>query len=382
MPVFRAFFKILKSQKVSIAVYIGIFLAITLIYSESGGSSATTNFEESIARVAIFNEDEVNEITEGLKDYLAPHAEYVEIEDSAERIQDALFFRAAEYVIRIPKGFTQQLMKGEQPKLSCITIPDSSVGVYIELSIEEYLNTCKLYFNNVDGLTKEQVAEYVKKDLAIQTEVRVEEVNKNNGIISYINYLAYAFLSIFTVGLSAIINVLNKNIIKRRNSCSPMKPNNINLQILLGCIVFTIVVWGVLTGIGFIINEQSIFTEKGIYFAINSFVLALCTASISFLVGIVIKDKRTTSFISNILSLGLCFISGVFVPQSFLGSEVIKIACFNPIYWFVKANEGINTATNITLSSDVVGAIGIQVVFAAVIIMIALVISKRKKLDY
>ena len=161
-----------------------------------------------------------------------------------------------------------------------------------------------------------------------------------------------------------------------------MKPNNINLQILLGCIVFTIVVWGVLTGIGFIINEQSIFTEKGIYFAINSFVLALCTASISFLVGIVIKDKRTTSFISNILSLGLCFISGVFVPQSFLGSEVIKIACFNPVYWFVKANEGINTATNITLSSSVVRAIGIQVVFAAVITMIALVISKKKKLDY
>ena len=382
MPVFKAFFKILKSQKVSIAVYIGIFLAITLIYSGVGGSSATTSFEESITRVAIFNEDESNEITEGLKDYLAPHAEYIEMEDSSERIQDALFFRAVEYVIRIPKGFTQQLMKGEQPQLSCIIIPDSSAGVYIDLLIEEYLNTCKLYLNNVDGLTKEQIAEYVKKDLSIQTEVKLKEANKKNNLINYINYLAYAFLSIFTVGLSAIINVLNKSMIKKRNSCSPMKPNNINLQILLGCTVFTVVVWGGLTGIGFVINQQSIFTEKGICFGINSFVLALCTASISFLVGLIVTDKKTTIFICNILSLGLCLISGVFVPQSFLGSEVIKIACFNPVYWFVKANEGINTATNITLSSSVVRAIGIQVVFAAVITMIALVISKKKKLDY
>lgn len=382
MPVFKAFFKVLKSQRASMSVYIGIFLIITLIYSGMGGGNATASFEESMTKVAFFNEDDSNEIVEGLKTYLAPHAEYVEIEDSAESIQDALFFRSVEYIIRIPKDFTEKLVSGQETQLNCVAIPDSSASVYIGLLTDEYLNTCKLYINNVNGLSKQQIAEYALKDLSIQTEVKLESNNEKSGLINYINYLAYAFLSIFIVGLSTIMNVFNKSSIKKRNSCSPMKQNNINLQILLGCIVFTLIVWGIMTGIGFIINSESVFTQRGIWFSINSLVLALCAASISFLIGIVIKDKKSNTFISNIVSLGLCFISGVFVPQSFLSEEVLKVACFNPVYWFVKANNGIDTVVNIASTPSILEAIGIQIIFIIAIIMIALVISKRKRVSY
>ena len=250
MPIFKAFFKVLKSQKASMAVYIGIFLAITLLYSGMGGSGMTTGFEESVAKIAFFNEDkESSEIVKGLKDYLAPHAEYVEVQDSLESLQDALFFREVEYIIRVPEGFIEKIMNGEGSQLNCTSIPDSSASVYINLLINEYLNTCKLYINNVNGLSEQQISEYVLKDLSVQTAGKLENAKESNGLVNYINYLAYAFLSIFIVGLSTIMNVFNKSIIRKRNSCSPMKQNHINLQILLGCTVFTVVVWGGMTAV-------------------------------------------------------------------------------------------------------------------------------------
>lgn len=382
MPIFKAFFKILKSQWVSITVYIGISLLIILMDSGMAGDNITLGFEESITRVAFFNEDGSSEMIEGLKTYLAPHVEYVQLEDSSEMLKDALFYRQVEYIIRVPKGFTEKMISGEETKLDCSTIPNSSNSVYIDLLINEYLNTCKLYTNNVDRLSDQQVAEYVLKDLGIQTEVKLENAKENKGLINYIKYLPYAFLSIFIVGLSTIMNVFNKSMIKKRNSCSPIKQNNISLQILLGCIVFTLAVWSIMTGFGFIINKESIFTQKGIWMSINTLVLALCVASISFLIGISIKDTKAITFLSNILSLGLCFISGVFVPQSFLGDEVLRIACFNPIYWFIKAHDGINMATNIAKTPGILEAIVIQIVFAVVIAMIALVIGKKRRLNY
>jgi ABC-2 type transport system permease protein len=45
----------------------------------------------------------------------------------------------------------------------------------------------------------------------------------------------------------------------------------------------------------------------------------------------------------NVLTLGMSFISGVFVPQAILGKTVLTIAQFTPVFWFVKANIAIES---------------------------------------
>jgi ABC-2 type transport system permease protein len=118
-----------------------------------------------------------------------------------------------------------------------------------------------------------------------------------------------------------------------------------------------------------------------VLFWLNSFTFALVILSVSYLIGISVKSRKAISAISTAASVGLAFLSGMFVPQEFLGSPVLKVASFTPVYWFVKANNAIETVTQATWSqlSGIASYMAIQLGFAAAIISIALVVSKRKR---
>jgi ABC-2 type transport system permease protein len=69
------------------------------------------------------------------------------------------------------------------------------------------------------------------------------------------------------------------------------------------------------------------------------------------------------------------------VPQQVLTAPVLKVARFTPSYWYVKAYNAIQGITSLHWSnlSEVIGCMAIQLGFAAAIISIALVVSKRKR---
>ncbi len=83
---------------------------------------------------------------------------------------------------------------------------------------------------------------------------------------------------------------------------------------------------------------------------------------------------------SNIISLGLSFISGAFVPQFLLSEGVLTLARFTPTYWFVKAN---NTIAEATVSGEVLknilGYIGIEFLFTLAFFVLSLAIAKSNR---
>ena len=86
---------------------------------------------------------------------------------------------------------------------------------------------------------------------------------------------------------------------------------------------------------------------------------------------------------SNVVSLGCCFISGVFVPQQYLGKTVLSIASFNPTYWYVKANNEISALVNFSKENlmPIFMSMAIILCFAIAIFAITLVIIKQKRLS-
>jgi ABC-2 type transport system permease protein len=154
-----------------------------------------------------------------------------------------------------------------------------------------------------------------------------------------------------------------------------------NLQILLGNIIFAAACWGIMIIGSFVLNGDQMLTTNALYFCINSFVFTLTALSLSFLVGIAVKSGNAQSAAANVIALGLSFISGVFVPHELLGRNVLAMARFTPTYWYVKANDTINSLTNFNMEnlSPVYESILIQLGFAVALLSVALVISKRKQ---
>ncbi len=386
MIVFKTYFKIIKKLSSQLSIYLVIFLGLAVLFSFMGSTNQVDKFTQSKTRVAFINNDEHSVLIKNFKDFLEKHSIYVDLEDKTEKLQDALFFREVEYIARIPAGFTAAIMSGKDTMIDKTVVSGSTSSIYTDMLINKYFNTAKLYVKNYKSITQEELVKQIEKDLSVETNVEIMtsggKAVDTSETENYFNYLAYILISVIILGVSSIMMVFNNLNLKRRNLCSPIRNTSINIQILLGNIVFSIACWGLMIILAFILYKDKMFNINTLYFCINSLVLTLTILSMSFLVGIVIKSKNAQSGISNVLSLGLCFLSGVFVPQNLLGENVLAIAKFTPTYWYVKANRVIGNLTNFSADNlaPVITSLLIELGFAIALVSIALVMSKRKQL--
>ncbi len=386
MIVFKTYFRIIKKQFVQLSIYLIVFMALAILFTFIGSDKSVDTFTQSKAKVAFINQGQDTVLIQGLKDYLSEHSIFVELGDNTVELQDALFFREVEYIVRIPADFTKDFMSGKVVEIDKTTVSGSISGIYTDLLVNKYLNTARLYAKNYKGITQNELVEQVDKDLAIETEVEMKvfkgKAADSTATRSFYNFMPYVLINIIILGVSSIMMVFNDVKLKRRNLCSPVSNTSVNIQILLGNIVFSVSCWAFLVIISFILYRQDMFEMNALFFCINSLVLTLTILSMSFLIGILIKSKNAQAGVSNILSLGMCFLSGVFVPQEFLGENVLYIAKFLPTYWYIKANKAVSDLSNFNFDNigPIISYMLIELGFAAAIISITLVLSKRKQL--
>jgi ABC-2 type transport system permease protein len=114
---------------------------------------------------------------------------------------------------------------------------------------------------------------------------------------------------------------------------------------------------------------------------LNALIFTIVCLSIGFLAGKYIKSGVAQSAFTNVVSLGVSFISGVFVEQELLGDTVLKIASFTPGYWYVRAVSAIRNLSAYSLGNitPVFYDMLIQLGFAAAFVIIALVSAKQKR---
>ena len=93
------------------------------------------------------------------------------------------------------------------------------------------------------------------------------------------------------------------------------------------------------------------------------------------------KNSNMLNGLSNIVSLGMCFLSGVFVPMSVMDKKVLKIAQFLPVYWYEDINETLARYHSVSgnIATDIWKSLGIEVMFALAFVSVILALSKYKR---
>ena len=118
-----------------------------------------------------------------------------------------------------------------------------------------------------------------------------------------------------------------------------------------------------------------------IYYLLNALMMLLVALALSYLIGIVAKNTNMLNGIVNVLSLGMSFLCGVFVPLGYMNPSVRKVAMFLPVYWYEKANDlltGFGSITG-TVRVEVLQCIGIQFVFTAALVCVTMALAKKKQ---
>ena len=85
--------------------------------------------------------------------------------------------------------------------------------------------------------------------------------------------------------------------------------------------------------------------------------------------------------ITNIVSLGICFLSGVFVPMNIMNKKVLRVAQFLPVYWYENVNETLSRYHIVSgkIAVDIWKSMGIEAMFIAAFVFMILAISKYKQ---
>lgn len=389
MQVFKTYFKIMKKQMVSVLLYAVMFLAINIIltFTVFNKDSSIPQFKESKVPILLINEDGPSPLIDHFKAYLEKYVSFKNIGEGEKAKKDALFSRAVSYILTIPAGFTEDMLAGKEIRLSKEIVPDSADAVSVDTAINNYLNTAKLFLKYFPENSMEELNAHINAALAEDTPVALDAKQKKSDIISwtfisyYYNYLGYIIITCFILAVSTVMLSFHGIDIRRRHFASPLTGRSYNAQLILANLVFVLAYLAVFMAAGYICNPNRKLDQNLLLTWGNVFLFALTVLSISYLIGITVKGKNAVQALSTLLSLSLAFISGMFVPQQFLGEPVLKLASFTPAYWYVKANNEIAGLTKFNFEnlSGILMSMVIQLGFALAIISIALVVNKRKR---
>lgn len=382
MPVFKCFFKIISKNRTSIFIYVGIFTALTLLFSASSKSDQSKNYSETTISIAVIDRDD-SKLSKALTGYLSEHNKLVDLPDNTELLQDALFYRNVEYILYVPHGFEKNYTHDPNSALlENVKLPGSTSGIYTDKQIDRYLTTVKAYLSSGFGVT--DALANTAKDLQQSTAVEMLEGKQSpgRGAGYYFQYLAYILIALIISTLAPVLIAFNQSDLLRRMESSSLRLRERNVQIAFGCIVTSLAVWMILMLVALLMFGGEANTTAFALQVTNSLVFLAVSISLAFLIGQFFKSTSALSAANNAVALGMSFLCGIFVPQELLGKGVLAVAKFLPGYWYIRSNDMLSAAANAS-ALDMrlyMEGILIQLGFAVAIFAVALVVSRQKKL--
>lgn len=369
MPVFNTFFKILKKYAKSSMIYLIVFIGVCIAFTKLGDGTSK-EYQMSSCNIAVFDLDQ-SEASQRLIDYLSTiHTIKLDYEDDKESLQDRLYYREIAYVLYIEEGFA------ENNKLSNIKRQGTNIGVYIDGQIQAYLNTFAAA--KQAGYDDASAYELTLKALDSKGSVSLKGKESNrygNPIYYFFQYESYVLLMIMASVLGPILVAFNKTETKNRLSISALSVRERNVQLFLGSVVTSIMIWGLFVVLCFILNK-GVFGEKELLATINTFVFTIVAASLSSVLGNFGLESAAYAMMTNVVVLAMCFLGGVFVPMEFFGQTLKMVSRLFPTHWFILANDCIFKEGEM---SDFVTYVGVELLFALAFFAIAMVVAKNAK---
>lgn len=380
MIVFKTILKILNRLKGMLILYTVMLISITMINQTA--DSNITNFEESKPDMLIVNKDNDNIVTNSFINYINKHAEIKNIDiNDEEKINDAIFYRDVNYVIYIPENFGENILNGEEPIIEYKSSGDQ-YATYSEMLIEKYIKTILIYREYYEGEELiNKVSDVIENNVNIELKT-ILDTSELNAMTRYFNFLNYAFLAGCVYCISMILSSIKEDNVRKRTIISSYNYKKYNGIVLLSNAIVILAMWVLYIILSFILFKDLMISLNGLAYIINSFIFAICSLTVGFLIGNITQNKNAIGGIVNVVALGTSFLCGCFVPFQYMPDYVLKIAHIFPTYYYVSNNELIKTMEVFNFNTIKPLLINGTLVcfFSLIFIIITNYISKKKQI--
>ena len=340
MTIFKTYWKIVKKN-------IGIIILYTVMLLVFGTMNLKANknsfeFISSKPDIIIVNNSS-GIITDNLISYLKTNANVKNITDEND-IDDAVFFRDANYVIYIPKEFENKIENGKEFNIDIKT--NNSYDSYIASELlNKYLDVFSKYMN----LYHDKILAIQKLDNTLNKKADVvieSKTNLNSKTSLFYNFSSYSIMAIVIYIICLVLSSFNDEKISKRTSVSGMNYKTFNNYLYMSSFTFTFIIFIVYLILSFLILKSSILNINGILYSLNMFIFFIVSFTMAILISNLVKSKGAISGVVNVISLGSAFLCGAFIPVKYMPSFALKIAHIFPTFYFIDNNEYIASLQN------------------------------------
>jgi len=365
-------------------MYTAIFLGVTIISSQQANKNDKKGYVSHSCKFTYFDYDK-SDAAEYLINFIKEKNKYIEIEkDDKEVVQDELYNRNIDSALRIKEGFEEALIRGDvSDYLEIDSIPSTQTSMVLETQINGFMKLFDSYIQS--GYSVEEAAKAAKdvSDMSGEVKMLTKEGSKTHSAVYYFFlYCAYVFIAMAVVAIGSIILIMNRKEVQNRIQCSSYKFSAYNKEIFFGILATGILILVLYFVFGLILyNGGSILTAKGGLFVLNMVCMMLVSLAIAFFATQIARNDRSLDMIANVIGLGFSFLGGIFVPMQFLGEGVIRIAHFLPSYWYALACDRIDFYTGTNQLLEIFKYMGIELLFAAAFLSVALALARGKKVS-
>lgn len=345
MTIFKTYWKIVKKN-------IGIIILYTVMLLVFGTMNLKANknsfeFISSKPDIIIVNNSS-GIITDNLISYLKTNANVKNITNEND-IDDAVFFRDANYVIYIPKEFENKIENGKEFNIDIKT--NNSYDSYIASELlNKYLDVFSKYMN----LYNDKILAIQKLDNTLNKKASVvieSKTNLNSKTSLFYNFSSYSIMAIVIYIICLVLSSFNDEKISKRTNVSGMSYKTFNNYLYISSFTFTFIIFIVYLILSFLILKSSILNINGILYSLNMFIFFIVSFTMAILISNLVKSKGAISGVVNVISLGSAFLCGAFIPVKYMPSFALKIAHIFPTFYFIDNNEYIASIQNFDKAS-------------------------------
>lgn len=379
MIVFNTYLKVIKKYIGTIILYtmmLVIFGSVNYISNES-----ENNYVSNKPNILIVNNDSYTGITKNLIDYMYDNSNKIEVINSEEEIDDALFYRNINYVIYIPKGYRGDVLRGKDVSINIKSNLnyDASLG---EMLLTRYLRVQSIYLKYYTN--EEDIIRNINNNLSYSSDINVvskvdsESISK---VSRFYNFASYSIMAVIIYIICLVISSFNKDTIKKRTIVSSMPYKRYNKYIFLSSLVYALSIWIIYIIIGVIMFSDVMLSLRGVIYIFNTLVYIITALSLSLLISNLVNSKGAISGIVNVVSLGQAFLCGAFIPFQYMDKNILKYSKILPAYYYNINNDLISTIEIVDINSikDIIINDIILVCFIFIFIIINNIVSKRKR---
>ena len=375
MHTFKAFLLILRKNIPSIMVYTGISIALIFIISSSNAEDVENKYKGTEIPFTIIDRDG-GEFGDTIKEYLSKKNDYKECKDDIDNLRNNIFYRNVYYVLIIPEGYEDAVLSGKSMELENMKVKDSALGYYVDLEVNQFMTAFRSYI--AAGYDMDNALKSTLNSLDEDIKVTMSDSQKDEGYnrsYYYYGIIPYIFISVIMAAVGPVYIAFNRMDVRRRINCSADRFRKRNLCLLLSTMLVGVFAWLLFNLMPIIIYHNDMSSVKILFNLLNTFCMAAVAMSLAFMCGNLANSNNIFQGMVNVVSMGLAFIGGVFVPLEVLSDNMLKLSKITPTYWYVVANNAIVDIADLD-SCKVFSGMGMQLLFTAAILGISLVAIK------